>query len=336
MRLIFRADGNSTIGLGHLVRSLALADIVGPLAPGFVAIQAPAPAVRELVAQSGRQLWELPVREPAAEAAALAAELGPTDIVVLDGYGFDTHYQQTLAASGCRLVAIDDLHAWPMAVDLVINHSPGITVADYQAARHTRFCLGPEYSLLRAPFLAAAHPPAPPAPIISTLLCFGGADPLQLTARCLAVLLTLPELQEVGVLTGSAFPHAEALHNLAAAFPGKAVRFYQNAPAPDMVTLLQHYQAVVCPASTILIESLVLGKAALTGYFVGNQQPLAAYAHGRQQAFSLGDFPALSDEELGQALLRGLHWLGHEPRVPYVRQLVPERLRAEFARLLPR
>ncbi|SHI85085.1 UDP-2,4-diacetamido-2,4,6-trideoxy-beta-L-altropyranose hydrolase [Hymenobacter daecheongensis DSM 21074] len=334
-RIIFRADGNATIGLGHLVRSLALADMVRPLAECRAAVQAPAPAVRQLVREAGVALWELPVLEPAAEAPLLAAQLCPTDVVVLDGYGFDTGYQQTLAASGCRLVAIDDLRAWPMAVELVINHSPGVTATQYRAAPGTRFCLGPDYSLLRPPFLTQARPPAPPAPIASVLLCFGGADPQQLTQRCLALLLALPALREVGVITGGAFPHSDALQTLAAASPTKTVRFYANVAADEIVALLHQYQAVVCPASTILIESLVLGKAALTGYYADNQRHLAAYVQEHQQAYSLGDFTALSEVALQQALVQGLEWLAREPRQPYAPHLAPEQLRAEFRRLLP-
>ena len=336
MRIIFRADGNAVIGLGHLVRSLALAAIVRPVAECWVAIQAPTPAVRQLIEQAQARLWELPAQAIAPEAAALAPQLTAQDIVVLDGYQFETHYQQTLATSGCRLVAVDDLRAWPMAVDLVINHSPGVTREQYQAGAHTRFCLGPEYSLLRAPFLAGARLPEPPAAISRVLLCFGGADPLQLTRRCLAVLLALPGLEEIGVVTGGAFRHAEALHAEAAGLPAGQVRFYQNAPAPEMAALLQRHHAVVCPASSILIESLVLGKAALTGYYADNQRPLADYVQQHRQAHSLGDFTTLSDEALHVALTQGLHALAHQSRAPYVRRPAPEKLRAEFQRLLAR
>lgn len=336
MRIIFRADGNAVIGLGHLVRSLALAAIVRPVAECWVAVQAPTPAVRQLIEEAQVRLWELPARAAAPEAAALAPQLSARDIVVLDGYQFDTSYQQTLAASGCRLVAIDDLRAWPMAVDLVINHSPGVTREQYQAGPQTRFCLGPEYSLLRAPFLAQARRPEPPAAIRRVLLCFGGADPLQLTCRCLAVLLSLPGLEEIGVVTGGAFLHLEALHALAATLPAGRVVFHQNAPAKEMAALLQWPQAVVCPASSILIESLVLGKAALTGYYADNQRPLADYVHQHRQAHSLGDFTVLSDEALQAALEQGLHALAHQSRVPYVQRPAPGKLRAEFQRLLVR
>ncbi|TGE24848.1 UDP-2,4-diacetamido-2,4,6-trideoxy-beta-L-altropyranose hydrolase [Hymenobacter aquaticus] len=333
MRIIFRADGNATIGLGHVVRSLALAEIVRPVAACWFAIQNPSPAIRELLRQHRVTLWELPAQPIAEEAPYLAAQVQPTDIVVLDGYAFDTAYQRLLRHSGCRLVAIDDLRAWPSLAHLLINHSPGVTPAMYQATPDTHFCLGPEYSLLRTPFLTHFHLPEAPAPIRSVLLCFGGADPQQLTARFLAALLSLGSIREIGVITGSAFPYTPRLAELAAQFPATTVAFYQNVAAPEMVQLLQRHDAVVCPASTILIESLFLGKPVITGYYVANQRHLADYVQQRQQARSLGDFTAIAPDDLQPALVQALTELEQVPRQPYVRQPQPELLQAAFRRL---
>ncbi|UOQ51073.1 UDP-2,4-diacetamido-2,4,6-trideoxy-beta-L-altropyranose hydrolase [Hymenobacter cellulosivorans] len=335
MRLLFRADGNATIGLGHVVRSLALVDMVRTVAPCWFAIQNPSAAIRELLGQAQVTLLELPVQPIAQEAAYLAAQVQPNDVVVLDGYSFDTAYQHTLQTSGCRLVVIDDLRAWPSAADLIINHSPGVTPAMYQARAETRFCLGPDYSLLRAPFLAGFRLPAPPTPAEKVLICFGGADPLQLTSRFLAALLPVEAVAEIGVITGSAFPHTPQLQELAAGYPRKQVTFYQNAAAPQMADLLQGHDAIVCPASTILIESLFLGKAVATGYYVENQRHLATYVHENQQAFSLGDLNNIAVGDLQAILTEALYYLEHHPRQPYVQAPGPGRLQNEFRHLLP-
>src|SRR5205823_4199042 len=86
-------------------------------------------------------------------AILLSENLNPTDIVVLDGYNFNTEYQQAIKNKGCKLVVIDDLHAWHQVADVVINHAEGITSPDYSAESYTQFCLGLDYVLLRKPFL---------------------------------------------------------------------------------------------------------------------------------------------------------------------------------------
>jgi len=334
MRILFRADGNGTIGLGHIVRSLALATIVREVAECVLLTCTPSAVIRGLAAQAAVHLLELPALAAQEEANYLLAHvISPTDILVLDGYYFTAHYRACIRQSHCRLVCIDDLHEGFFPADLIINHSPGIVPTDYRALPSTRFCLGPDFSLLRPPFLRQVQAPKTITAVTSVLLCFGGADPLGLTARCLTALLCLPFALRIGLLLGGATTPSDALQAVLRKYPMARVETYHSLPAETMVNILAEYDAVICPASTILIESLVLGCPTVTGYYVDNQQALAAYVHQHQQAYSVGDFTALSDEQLYAALWQGLCWLSAVPRHPYVTQLAPEQLRAEFLTL---
>lgn len=335
-RLLFRADGNAQIGLGHLVRLLALASQLRGLAPGTFLVREPTAAVAALLAADGWAVQPLPADESwQAEADWLARHvLQPTDVLVLDGYNFGADYQRRLRTSSCGLVYIDDLRAWPVVADVLINHSPGVAATDYQAAA-TRFLLGPTFSLLRQPFLAGAALPQKPAAIDSALVCFGGADPLRLTIRTLGALRALPGLRQLGVLLGGAFGEAATLEKMAAA-PGVPITIYRNVAAAPLADLLRRYAVAVVPASTVLIEALVLGRPALTGYYADNQQALATYVHAHQQAFSVGSFADLRDADLLAALRSGIDWLATTPRQPYTTQLRPDLLRTEIKYLLHR
>ena len=337
-RLLFRADGNATIGLGHLVRLLALADQLRGLAPGTFLVREPTAAVMQLLAAEGWAVQSLPAHQSwLAEADWLALHfLKPTDVLALDGYSFDKEYQLRLQASGCGLVYVDDLLAWPVVADVLINHSPGVVAADYQAGAATRFLLGPAFSLLRRPFLEGATLPQAPTLLASALVCFGGADPLGLTLRTLNALRALPQLRRLGVLIGGAFGDAAALEQLAAQGSGAAITIYRNVDASTLVELLRTHDLAVVPASTVLIEALALGRPALTGYYADNQRALAAYVHTHQQAFTVGNFADLSGAELLATLYKGIQWLETTERTPYVEQLQPAPLRAEVQRLLSR
>ncbi|MBO0356619.1 UDP-2,4-diacetamido-2,4,6-trideoxy-beta-L-altropyranose hydrolase [Hymenobacter sp. BT186] len=335
MRIIFRADGNAQIGLGHVVRSLALAAVVEAVGPCYFAVQQPTAAVRNLLAQAGVTLIELPEQPWLAEAHYLSSSvLQASDIVVLDGYHFDRAYQEIIKNAGCRLVCIDDLHATSFVADLIINHSPGVTPCNYSALPGTRYCLGPGFSLLRPAFLRhALAPTAAPVPISNVLLCFGGADPQQVTTRMLTALLALPAIQQIGVVLGGAFNEQAALTEILAQHTTGRIEVHRNIPAEALVTLLLRYQVVVCPASTVLIESLILGRAALTGYYVENQRHLADYVHAHQQAFSLGDLTQLPNAALPATLQQGLHFHEATLRAPYALELAHSQLQAEFRRL---
>ncbi|WP_400191289.1 UDP-2,4-diacetamido-2,4,6-trideoxy-beta-L-altropyranose hydrolase [Hymenobacter sp. B81] len=333
-RLVLRADGNSRIGLGHVVRLLALADMVrGAFAETLFAAQQPPQIVRQLIAEAGLPMLELPEQPAAAEAQLLAARLSARDVLVLDGYDFQTTYQLAVRASGCRLAVVDDLRAWPTAADLLINHAPGIAPTDYEELASTRYCLGPEYSLLRRQFRQSLQLPAPVPHIESVLLCFGGADPERLTHRCLVALLGMSQVRQIGVVLGGAFAYEADLHELTRGQDTNRVRYHRSASAEQMLALYQTHDAVVCPASTVLLEALLLGRAAVTGYYVDNQRHLAEYVQAHRQAYSVGDFSRLSSGELARELGQGFRFHESQLRQPYVTALAPAQLRAEFARL---
>lgn len=337
-RLVFRADGNATIGLGHLVRLLALADILRGLAPSLFLVREPTPATAQLIASAGWPLIALPPpADSLAEANWLAHEfLQPSDVLILDGYEFTQAYQQLLRQSGCGLVYIDDLRAWPVVADVLINHSPGVAPAEYEALPAARLLLGPAFSLLRRPFIEQAALPLASPVLASALVCFGGADPLGLTARTLAALLALPQVRRIGLLVGAAFAGEAALQDALAAHPGREIQVHRNLGAAELVALLQAYDVAVVPASTVLIEALALGRPALTGYYADNQRALASYVHTHEQAFSVGNFADLAGEQLTAALKRGLAWLASQVRQPYAPRLQPDVLRQDIKQLLER
>jgi UDP-2,4-diacetamido-2,4,6-trideoxy-beta-L-altropyranose hydrolase len=336
-RLVFRADGNATIGLGHVVRLLALADMLRGLAPGVFVVREPTPAVTHIITQAGWHIHILPTQPLQTEADWLATSfLQPSDVLVLDGYDFILVYQQRLRQTGCRLVYIDDLRAWPVVADVLINHSPGVIPADYQAPATTRLLLGPAFSLLRRPFLESAMPPQSTGDLASVLVCFGGADPLGLTARTLMALLAVPQMSRIGLLVGAAFCGDAALQQVAQEHPTRQITIYRNLGATELVSILQAYAVAVVPASTVLIEALVLGRPVITGYYADNQQALASYVHMHQQAYSVGNFTDLGTDRLAAVLRVGLTWLVTQPLLPYTTQLRPDQLRAEIQNLLNR
>lgn len=337
-RLVFRADGDALTGLGHLVRLLALADMLRGLASSVFLVREPSAGVKQLLTDAGWPVYPLSAEVSLmAEAEWLAsAFLLPTDVLLLDGYGFDFTYQNTLRHCGCALVFIDDLRAWPVAADVLINHSPGVVAADYEAPASARLLLGPAFSLLRQPFLETARQPQAITRLNSALVCFGGADPLDLTARTLEALSALPLVHQVGVVVGSAYNSVAALQQLIEQLSTLTIVLYRNINAATLVELLQNHTVAIIPASTVLIEALVLGRPAITGYYAANQTYLADYVHQHAQAFSVGDFTTLPPVQLAASLAQGLKFFSsHTPR-PYAAEIRPHLLRAAVQFLLSR
>jgi UDP-2,4-diacetamido-2,4,6-trideoxy-beta-L-altropyranose hydrolase len=176
LRLFLRADGDSTLGLGHLSRLLALAEMVAGHFEIEFHTRCQIPGLLETIAARAQVVRWDPAVSLVEEADALAARLTPEDLVVLDGPHFDARYQAALKARCKRLVCVDDAHDQPFVADLIVNHAGAVAPADYQCPPGTRFCLGPRYALLRPPFLAAARS-RQRRQNDEVLVCLGGSDP---------------------------------------------------------------------------------------------------------------------------------------------------------------
>jgi UDP-2,4-diacetamido-2,4,6-trideoxy-beta-L-altropyranose hydrolase len=262
-RLVLRADGNSRVGLGHVMRLLALAELLRPdFAELAFFIQAPDTALTALLQAVGAEVIALPAAAVSDEpATVLPGLLRPTDVLVFDGYGFDFTYQTTVRPLVAHLVCLDDLHAFSFAADLVINPAGGITPAHYDLrAPATRLLAGPSYAPLRAAFRPS--PASLAASPSHVLLCLGGADPRHLTRATAAALLALPAVARVHAVVGSAYTGWDELRAWAAA-QGPRLTLHRALPAAELAQLMQHCGAAVLSPSTISYEYCAAGGGLL-------------------------------------------------------------------------
>jgi UDP-2,4-diacetamido-2,4,6-trideoxy-beta-L-altropyranose hydrolase len=332
-RLVLRADGNSQLGLGHIMRLLALAEILRVDFEEVVFLtQAPDAAIRLLLQQAGLGLIDLPGCLPLTEAAAVADLLRPTDVLVLDGYGFDYAYQLAVRPLVARLVCLDDLHAFPFAADLVLNPAGGVTPADYDLRQPAaRLLAGPGYAPLRAGFQSS--PDAAAAPPSQVLLCLGGADPRQLTQATAAALLALPAVAHLHVVVGSAYAAWDAL-GAWGALRGPRLTLHRALPAGQLAALMRRCGAAVLSPSTISYEYCAAGGGLLlTLPTAANQHDLDRFLRGAGLALPYPTAPNVLTAAEAPRLAAQLR----QAQYRHFDGLAPQRLRQEFAalRLLP-
>jgi UDP-2,4-diacetamido-2,4,6-trideoxy-beta-L-altropyranose hydrolase len=118
--LKIRTDGGSDIGLGHVVRCMSLAHMLkNDFSIHFFSLEIPKSFRNEITQNE----WKVTVIEKETD---FLNELTGEEIVVLDGYQFDSDYQKEIKSRGSKLVCIDDFHDQHFYADLVINHAPGV------------------------------------------------------------------------------------------------------------------------------------------------------------------------------------------------------------------
>ncbi|MGB3547648.1 MAG: UDP-2,4-diacetamido-2,4,6-trideoxy-beta-L-altropyranose hydrolase [Saprospiraceae bacterium] len=279
--VLFRADGHAQMGLGHLIRSAALAEmlrddfhcvLVRRLLP-----QALLPEMERVYAEvieSGSAQEGVP---EAADLVELAKKISLADsvpIVVLDGYHFGTEYQRVIKEAGLKLVCIDDIHAYPFVADVVVNHAPG--VAPFYAAllKNGRLVSGLDYALLRSPFLRAARESQgktlTSGPLKNILICLGGSDKLGLSTLIVRQLISNENNYRLVVVSGAAAAGTAELEKLAEGCP--QLNLLRNLSAEAMAAEMARADAAILPASSILYEACALRLPTLSGFYVGNQE----------------------------------------------------------------
>jgi UDP-2,4-diacetamido-2,4,6-trideoxy-beta-L-altropyranose hydrolase len=293
--LCIRADAGARMGVGHVMRCLALAQ-AWKLRGGRVVLltHAEAPALIQRLRDEGLELQPLLAAqgslEEAAEVVNLAAEY-PAKWLVLDGYHFTPDYRAALKVSGLRLLIIDDLADTDLsAADILLNQNAYATAQMYPVA--SRLLLGSQHALLRREFLPwRSQRGAEPEEAREVLITLGGGDPDNVTLRVLHLLAGMTERRLVlKVIVGSANPHVESLR---AALPmNHEIEVLVN--PPNLPELMSRAHVAISAAGSSCWELACLGLPMLLIITADNQRGVAARLEELGLAVCLGwheDFP---------------------------------------------
>lgn len=298
--IYFRADGNSQIGLGHVIRSLALVEMLRNSFPCHFIIRNPLPTLKSQILELCESIVELPENDEA-EAKKIAEELLTNqDIIVLDGYHFRTEYQRAIKKSKAKLVCIDDIFAHHFLADIIINHAGGVSPAQYSAEAHTQFLLGLKYALLRKPFREASKAKQA-AQRNAIFICLGGADPNNDTIQVIQKGIAHTEFETFYVVVGAAYIYRAELEALVNTLSQKIV-ILQNISAEEMVAYMQKCKVAITSPSTISYEYLSIGGILHLKVTADNQKNINKYFLESGLAFSFDDFPIQQENKVEKAL----------------------------------
>ena len=281
-KVYFRADASASIGYGHFIRTLALADI---LKDDFdCTFFTTSPSVYQ-IAEMEKVCSHIALNE-GTKFKDFINLLSGDEIVVLDNYFFITEYQKQIKEKGCKLVCVDDMHDKHYVADVIINPAL-LSTSKYNSESYTQLCLGLEYALLRKPFInqnnAIERNPN------SWLLAFGGSDFDNMTEKFLSFLQGDSRVKNVTVVIGDAYKYYDNLKNYSKA------SIYKNLTAEDMSQKMRQAEFAVLPSSTISIEALACGCKVANGYFVDNQIETSMMYKEEGYCVGLGDLREVND-----------------------------------------
>jgi UDP-2,4-diacetamido-2,4,6-trideoxy-beta-L-altropyranose hydrolase len=279
MQIAIRADASTSIGMGHIVRCMALAEQLraGGAQIVFVCQSGPGSAGGWL-ADAGYRVLELPAAGGAidwhadAEGTRCALAGLELDWLIVDHYQLDARWENSLRRTGARIMVIDDLADRPHWCDLLLDqnlYQDGAVRYDARVPTHCKRLLGPRYALLRPQFLLARQRQrARDGKVGRVLLAFGGSDPGNETAKALQA-ISLLERRDllVDVVVGRANPHRLELEQLCSAMPGVAF----HCQVDDMAQLMLEADLCIGAGGSTTWERCCLGVASLIVAVADNQ-----------------------------------------------------------------
>lgn len=303
-KIYIRADGGAKIGLGHLVRCIALAlmlkedfDIT------FVTFAIPT-AISEDILSSGFQWIKIDSEDDFFEI------IKPVDVVILDHYGLDSFYQKKIKHLGCKLICLDDVHNKEFFADLIINHTPGIVESDYKAQPYTKFALGIEFALIRPVFLETARQDRQIEKIETLFICFGGADVKNLISTTLNVALEFQSFKKIIIVTGAAFKFKNELKQLIN--NNSKIDWFSAVSDENILELMLFSDLAIVPASGILLEVLSAGCKVITGIYLENQSKALKNVTTQNNIILTESF---AENDLRNAIIKALNLKVHYSKI---------------------
>jgi UDP-2,4-diacetamido-2,4,6-trideoxy-beta-L-altropyranose hydrolase len=215
--LLIRADATRTMGTGHIMRCIALAQ-EWTQQGGTVHFlsHCASKALEQRITGTGAVLHRLETFSsnggPVGHALELLQQTG-SRILIMDGYHFEPEYHTRIRREGFKLLIIDDYqHLGYYDADIILNQNLGAEKISYQTGSESVLLLGSQYTLLRDEFLNQTDDALPDHRKTKILISMGGADPDNTSLKALNAVKQLAAGDlSVRIILGPSFPHEDAI-----------------------------------------------------------------------------------------------------------------------------
>lgn len=300
-KIIFRADAYTEIGIGHVMRCLALANacretgiatrFVGRIEDGILLAR---------INQCGHEFTAMTAGLENGWLDCISREVG---WVVLDGYGFSSQDHRNIRDAGTKLLVIDDMGSLDIyEADVILNQNFYADSADYRLAHETRMLMGPRYALLRQEFIGRS-PVVRSAVARRLLVTLGGSDPQGVGLLVTEALANIDDTRlEVLLIAGSSNPHLDRLKVGAELARSRGHTIDVLHYTDDMPGAMAWADFAVIAGGSTSLEVAYMGLPALVLTLADNQAPIAAAMQTSGVAESLGWYDTLSAGTLAVAL----------------------------------
>jgi len=326
---LIRADASNQIGSGHIMRMIALGQKL--ISAGHTVHVFTIPHHQGLMGRLESEGFILHFgdkqlsRDVAGDAAALLAVAKSIEPkwVILDGYQYDTAYQNSIKSGGFKVLCLDDPAEYAFSADAVLNQNFHARPERYRVGETTRLFLGPRYAMLRKEFSESrrSFQRQTPQKVENIIVTLGGGDSENVTGRILSALRD-PRMRSarLKVVIGSLNPHYADVCRLARDLPG-TIEILTNVTT-EMAELFQWADLGITAAGSTTLEALFMELPCFVISLAANQDSVLDELREKRIAFAFssemianGEFKAafynlLEDEAEHRACVSRMRALG--------------------------
>ncbi len=313
--LVMRADASRNRGTGHVMRCIALGQAWRDTGKSviFVTHERDNP-LRERLTEERFVVIPVARTHPDPrdwQETSRVLRKHPGSWTVLDGYHFDSNFQQRIREMGHPLLVIDDMAHLPRyEANVVLNQNIHADKLHYPCGAETRILRGPRYALLRSEFLAHRKDQSiHGANAHRILVTLGGSDPDNQTPKVVQAFGHLDqEGLEATVVIGAANTHLEEIRVAARQVPFP-VRLVRN--TVSMPQLMQWADLAITSGGSTCWELAFMGVPTLVGRIAEVEDLLIAGLSRFDLFRDLGWYSTLSPSEIAEWLkkcLRDTAW----------------------------
>jgi UDP-2,4-diacetamido-2,4,6-trideoxy-beta-L-altropyranose hydrolase len=292
MDCVFIVQASVEIGLGHLMRCLALSQamVTRGINTRFLLDSKTSQIAKARLDWCGEIIehdYELPVDR---QIKGFESQFdGIPDWILIDGYQFEGEYCEKWQRIGAKTLLFDDgIHSSPYGADVLLG-----AVSETKKDPNVALALnGDDYRLLRREFVDVS-----PLPILQRkylTLAFGGSDPLNLTLHLLRVIENNKLKFPIKVVTGASYSHLSELESFLrdTNLSVKHIHAAQNMAAEWADSILavsaaggSQFELALCETPSILV-------------IVAENQRVASEQASKEGWCSVHDFSFVSDLDL--------------------------------------
>lgn len=298
--LFIRADADSKIGFGHLMRCLALAQCWKKQQGNVTFItKCDNEALLDRIKSEGFHIVNIERSFPdpsdwVITEKVLAESYGSW--LVCDGYQFDSSFHRNVKKSGSRLLVIDDtVRLKHYYADILLNQNGHAKNLNYSCERHTSLLLGHEYVMLRDEYRKKNNSRcSAKKKVRKILVTMGGSDPRNQTLKFLKLINEIkPKDIEVVIVTGVSNPNISSLQ---LAVCRAEVSFQLSHASDDMADIMSETDIAISAGGSTCWELAFMGIPMLVVIAAVNQQGIAAFLAEKGISVNLGWSDSLVSE----------------------------------------